>query len=227
MNSTIFSLLNEHVAFLAANSRPSVLFDEIEETEPLCLPQVHPERALVSSEWYAKSSDTPKKSQLSAAIFLLMFFVPSEPGPSPLMVMKEKCFIDDKFEYEIINGYEFDRVENNKIILKPIKTEYPKTYKECCDILSIGTMDNDAQGYKGDLIIRFQELIIARDAYWKIAGEWMGLGKSWEPQEGVIYCYMSGAPSYIRNIFPFPFEEMRDAFYENFKSEIEQCKELL
>ena len=38
-------------------------------------------------------------------------------------------------------------------------------------------MDNDAQGYKADLIIRFQELIIARDAYWKIAGEQMGLGK--------------------------------------------------
>ena len=73
---------------------------------------------------------------------------------------------------------------------------------------------------------QLNKLLICRDAYWKIAGEEMGLGKPWEPQEGVIYCYMPNAPHYIRSIFPFPTEEMRDAFYENFKSKIEICKEL-
>ena len=29
------------------------------------------------------------------------------------------------------------------------------------------------------------------------------------------------------SVFVFPTEEMRDAFYENFKSDIEICKELL
>ena len=34
--------------------------------------------------------------------------------------------------------------------------------------------------------------------------------------------------TYNRNaILAFPTEEMRDAFYENFKDLIEQCKELL
>ena len=145
-----------------------------------------------------------------------------------------------RFGYKIPKGYEFDCIKNNEIILKPKQPEYPKNYKECCDVLGINTMDNDAQGYKGGLIICFQELIIARDAYWKIAGEKMGLGKPWEPDfdnenedkygifrsRNIIYkdtTCINPAPTWLI----FPTEEMRDAFYENFKSLIEECKELL
>lgn len=113
--------------------------------------------------------------------------------------------------------------------------QYPKTYKECCDVLGIGTMDNDAEGYKADLIIRFQELFIARDAYWKIAGEQMGLGKPWKPdwnngdQEryGIIKLYDNGYQHAESTSFTFPTKEMCDAFYENFKDLIEKCKEFL
>ena len=152
--------------------------------------------------------------------------------------LKGEDYSGKRFGYKIPDGYEFDSVYNGNIILKPIKPQYPKTYKECCDVLSLNTMDNDAQGYKADLIIRFQELIIARDAYWKIAGEQMGLGKPWEPdwnnenefkyclyyfKNRIIYDY-----SFINPIIlVFPTEEMRDVFCDNFKKEIEQCKELL
>ena len=152
--------------------------------------------------------------------------------------LKGEDYSGKRFGYKIPDGYEFDTVYNGNIILKPIKPQYPKTYKECCDVLSLNTMDNDAQGYKADLIIRFQELIIARDAYWKIAGEQMGLGKPWEPdwnnenefkyslyyfKNRIIYDY-----SFINPIIlVFPTEEMRDVFCDNFKKEIEQCKELL
>lgn len=34
--------------------------------------------------------------------------------------------------YEIPAGYEFDTVIDNKVVLKPIKPQYPKTYEECC-----------------------------------------------------------------------------------------------
>lgn len=56
-------------------------------------------------------------------------------------------------------------------------------------------MDNDAQGYEADLIIRFQELLIARNAYWKIIGDEMGLDKPWEPdfkdnQDKYFICYL-------------------------------------
>ena len=105
-------------------------------------------------------------------------------------------------------------------------------------MLCIGTMDNDAQGYKADLIIRFQELIIARNAYWKIAGEELGLDKPCEPdwtdssqQKFTIFYYQDEASlskgSNINRFLSFPTEEMRDIFYENFKNLIENCKELL
>lgn len=117
------------------------------------------------------------------------------------------------------------------------KPQYPKTYKECCDVLGLNTMDNDAQGYEGDLIIRFQELLIARNAYWKIAGEQMGLGKSWEPNwkddsDKYFICYLKDElwMSNIRDcnrFLVFPTKEMRDTFCENFKNLIENCKKLL
>lgn len=144
-----------------------------------------------------------------------------------------------RFGYKIPQGYEFDCIQNNEIIIKPIKPQYPKTYKECCDVLGLNTMDNDAQGYEADLIIRFQELLIARGAYWKIAGEKMGLEKPWEPDwkkqdKKYIISVFEDAVIYFENetynhntILAFPTEEMRDAFYENFKNLIETCKELL
>lgn len=117
------------------------------------------------------------------------------------------------------------------------KPKYPKTYKECCDVLGLNTMDNDAQGYKGDLIIRFQELLICRDAYWKIAGEEMGFGKPWiydiskeEFSYAISYSYGGIQKNEIRYknaILIFPTKEMRDTFYENFKDLVEECKEFL
>lgn len=117
------------------------------------------------------------------------------------------------------------------------KPVYPKTYKECCDVLGIDTIDNDAKGYKHFLVIQFQELLIARDAYWRIAGEQMGLGKPWKPDWnwreykfciGIIYDEIEKFHAGSQNrMLSFPTEEMRDAFYENFKDLIESCKELL
>ena len=137
-------------------------------------------------------------------------------------------------------GYEF-RDENGKVIeakmivLEKKKPKYPKSYKECCEVLGLDTMGNDASGYKHELIIRFQELLIARDAYWKLAGDW-------KPEFGgePYYCIkvanykvdakagFNGLTNCTRNtILAFPTEETRDAFYETFKVLIEECKELL
>jgi hypothetical protein len=64
----------------------------------------------------------------------------------------------------------------------------------------------------------------------------MGLGKPWEPDwegEGwyVIINHrgdiVTDVQWHANAILAFPTEEMRDAFYENFKEEIEFVKELL
>ncbi len=140
---------------------------------------------------------------------------------------------DNEIELHL-GDYEIE-VRDGKTYAVKKKSKYPKTYKECCDVLGLNTMDNDAQGYKADLIIRFQELIIARNAYWKIAGEELGLDKPWEPdwkdssqQKFTIFYYqdevsLSKGPN-VNRFLSFPTEEMRDIFYENFKNLIENCK---
>ena len=66
----------------------------------------------------------------------------------------------------------------------------------------------------------------------------MGLGKPWKPDwsdedktKWVIFNLQNkiklATREVVNAILAFPTEEMRDAFYENFKSEIEFCKELL
>ena len=161
----------------------------------------------------------------------------------PQVIKLDEIHKNERFEITRNEEYEFKDENGNvinatKIVLEKKKKEYPKTYEECCKVLGF---ENTEMVFEDDyrdinppkeqwkrlgLMNQLNKLLICRDAYWKIAGEEMGLGKPWEPQEGVIYCYMPNAPHYIRSIFPFPTEEMRDAFYENFKSKIEICKEL-
>ena len=136
-----------------------------------------------------------------------------------------------------------DVAERIRKFLTP-KPKYPTTYKECFNICFgnkhhiIQVVGLDGLGNNKELFESFIKLKICRDTYWKIAGEEMGLGKSWEPdwmnyndfkfvigvfENEIIKCYNTIA----QYVLAFPTEEMRDAFYENFKDLIEQCKELL
>ena len=122
---------------------------------------------------------------------------------------------------------------------KPI---YPKTYDECCkNVLRMvhWGMTVDVPMHYSPLIINFTKLIICRDAYWKIAGEVMGLDKPWTPKyetlvDNTFFTIQTfngeinkSGTSHRNSILAFPTEEMRDVFYENFKDLIEECKELL
>lgn len=146
----------------------------------------------------------------------------------------------DKVRIRLGNNFEI-KIEDNVTYIVKKQPEYPKTYEECCKVLFPNTIELgkvSAHGYKGELLTKFGELLICRDAYWKIAGEQMGLGKPWEPdwlnkeqdkyvlytQNNVIcsHCFRLG-----HFVLAFPTEEMRDVFYENFKDLIEKCKELL
>ena len=160
-------------------------------------------------------------------------------------------------EIKLPDGYIFKDENGNiinatKIVLEKKEKMYPNTYKECCEILGVDP-DNflaitscyegevETTDYELGLLSKFASLWglrIRRDAYWKLAGEEMGLGKPWEPDwedESLKYVilYNNGKIrvdtwNYIANrILSFPTEEMRDAFYENFKELIERCKELL
>ena len=120
------------------------------------------------------------------------------------------------------------------------KPKYPTTYDECYDEVNTELhfiyVDKDER----DLYESFIQLIRCRNAYWKIAGEEMGLGKPWDSTYGcgewgywIGYninenkIYLQDSRILVNHTLVFPTEEMRDAFYENFKDLIEKCKELL
>lgn len=163
-------------------------------------------------------------------------------------------------EIKLPEGYIFkdenDNVINTtKIILEKKKKEYPKTYEECCEILDVCSgetlqygdlsISTDYEFNLYEFLENFRKLLICRDAYWKIAGEEMGLGNPWKPDwenseekrysivniEGDINLPETALTEWIlkvtNKILVFPIIEMRDAFYDNFKKEIEICKELL
>ena len=82
----------------------------------------------------------------------------------------------------------------------------PTTYEECCDVLGIkGYQPFDIKGYKKDLVASFQNLLIYRDAWWKVLG--------WKPdpedenEDGLILI--------------FPTDQIKERFYENFGDLIE------
>lgn len=155
-----------------------------------------------------------------------------------------------EIKIDIPKGYEFDRISNDKqqVVFTKIQLDYPKTYEECCKVVNASPYVklvynvSDGQKYSYDvdnlqIYENIRRLKICRDAYWKLAGEQMGLGKLWEPdwntKELKYIIYYENDKLWFndeisRNTFlAFPSEEMRDVFYENFKVFIENCKELL
>lgn len=85
-------------------------------------------------------------------------------------------------------------------------TLLPTTYEECCEVLGIkGYQPFDVRGYKNDLVATFQNLLICRNAWWKVLG--------WKPdpgdenEEGLILI--------------FPTDRIKERFYENFRDLIE------
>lgn len=146
--------------------------------------------------------------------------------------------VNDELEYKIPDGYEITEVSKDTVFIKPIKSKYPTTYAECCEIIhSDPNFYIDTHLYSGTLETLYK-LLICRTAYRKIAGEEMGLDKPWEPDwtnlDQLKYCIWVDIGEFItminvrgQHILAFPTEEMRDTFYENFKELIESCKELL
>ena len=148
-----------------------------------------------------------------------------ESKPNVLQQLKEYF---DNTPREVIEKewHEYDKY--NKIgptvneyleyVNKSRQSEYPKTYVECCNVLEIKYVSY-CIGYQEDLLDNFQQLIVCRDAYWKIAG--------WNPKVKSDVFYMNTLPSYLRDLFPMPTEEMRDTFFNNFKELFESCKAFL
>ena len=153
-------------------------------------------------------------------------------------ILHSEDYANHTFGYKIPSEYEFIGVKNNEIRIRKKKFNYPCSYLGCCDVLGIkDIITQGCGGYKSDLFTTLQKLLICRDAYWKIAGEEMGLGKPWKPtlhhkETHYAISNVGGKIKYERYgeynaIFVFPTAVMRDTFHVNFGNLIEKCKELL
>ena len=161
-----------------------------------------------------------------------------EPDAVISGIYLNSCDYADEVELNL-GDYEIE-VRGGRTFAVKKKSKYPDNYEECVRIAkNIHGYDIhiDTPAY-GELMESFVKLLICRDAYWKIAGEEMGLDKPWNPDwkntKNVKYAMTLYddiiTKMYLRNenvILAFPTEEMRDAFYKNFKDLIESCKELL
>lgn len=163
----------------------------------------------------------------------------------------------DKYELDLQGKFEVV-LREGKYYVERIKPQYPKDYEGCCKVLGIRsdwhlTLELDTPATHDlsvtkefDYVAKLEslrKLLICRDAYWKLAGEQMGLANPWEPdyseedyEQGCpikYVIYYTGThirkerkctPSYVLS---FPTKEMLVSFYENFKDLINDCKELL
>ena len=131
-----------------------------------------------------------------------------------------------------LEGYDFyddkgNIIDTKEITMKKKKPKYPNTFVECAKTLDC-SCSAYIDGYKCELLENLQELLICRDAYWKLSGNWKP-----DIMYGDLYCigYDGNVITWKMQggcrLLVFPTEEMRDAFYENFKELIEECKELL
>ena len=194
--------------------------------------------------WYSADELQPYKEETMEE---------KEPEPKAPILSNRYDYAEGKCGYVIPDGYEFDYIKEGfqtEIILKPKKPTYPKTYEECCNVLmgktdfqdfslvltKLSTNINEENSISPEppyitSINNLYKLLICRDAYWKIAGKELGLDKSWKPDwDNLSTTHESikinkGCFTYSSRVLVFPTPEMRNAFYENFKELIQECKE--
>lgn len=156
--------------------------------------------------------------------------------------MKQITDIAEKLiKIDIPKGYEFAGIDDDsqQVVFEKVGCQYPKTYEECRNIIvESGGCDAGPIVLSAEVlanVIAFCKLIVARNAYWKIAGDWKPDWKTDEDGYNTVKFCIKNFGGEIRRIdtsesntiLAFPTEEMRDAFYENFKELINECKELL
>lgn len=150
--------------------------------------------------------------------------------------------MDKIIKLDIPEGYEFCGIEfdSGKILMRKKPIEYPKTFEECCETLNIinSGMPCVMAFHLGHAIAKFAKLIIMRDAYWAVYAENMGLDKPWTPDwtntkenKYCIYCVaneLKRQPTLeLQHLLAFPTRAICDAFFKDFRTLIESCKEFL
>lgn len=132
----------------------------------------------------------------------------------------------------IPDGYEFDRVEGNEVILKKKEVVLPRTFEECNKGIGMSyfpLINWYVPNENEDAIRALGKLLICRNAWWKV----LGWNPDWSDDSDKYCIYNVGgevdvfALNLSSRILAFPNMETANEFYEVFKDLIEEAKELL
>ena len=151
-------------------------------------------------------------------------------------------------EMIIPQGWEIDKVDGNKIILKEDKKYLPKTWKECiAKIRDLECIDrnscidtatfsddvaskhiNDIPIGLGKPMLALCQLLVCREVYRQ------GWKPNWKDDNEIKYCIewvenciTKETHTLMATVLSFQSEEIRDKFLENFRDLIEEAKELI
>lgn len=102
------------------------------------------------------------------------------------------------------------------------------TCEECIKVLDVKHEDFlMIHTYRSEQLRALQQLLICRDAWWKVDNDWK---PDWKDGEAAKYCVTQiglDMRFYEACTFAFRTEEIRDKFLETFRELIESCKELI
>lgn len=197
---------------------------------------IYNDKLRFGSYWFIRSSDIIRKATADESELLkkLMDDYLNCTGK-----FAKKCEDNEikSAEYNL-NDYDY-KIEDNKLVINKKEPNYPKTFNECQEYKQkvASTLYKENEDIESKLKLQnFEKIIYCRNVYWKIAGEELGLNKSWHPSistDGNYAIYKFNDRITVNHVFPnskvleFPTEKMRDNFYNNFKELIEPCKEFL
>ena len=134
---------------------------------------------------------------------------------------------DKIITFEIPKGYKYRQRIFDKFVFERMN-DRPTDIKEALEILDLSMLMEG--NYRKGQLNTLQQLLIFRDAWWKIADDWK---PDWE-EDDIKYCLRFMNNSITKNhsevgsyVLAFPTAEMRDAFYDAFEELINEVKELL
>lgn len=134
---------------------------------------------------------------------------------------------DKIITFEIPKGYKYRQRIFDKFVFEKMN-DRPTDIREALEILDLSMLTEG--NYRKGQLNTLQQLLIFRDAWWKMADDWK---PDWaDCKDKFCITIFKNKPifddsQYISRVLAFPAEEMRDAFYDNFKELIDKCKELL
>lgn len=133
---------------------------------------------------------------------------------------------DKIITFDIPKGYKLRQRIFDKFVFERMN-DRTTDIREALEILDLPMLEGN---YRRGQLYALQQLLIFRDAWWKMADDWK---PDWE-EYSIKYCICfrdniltKNRSEVVSYVLAFPTEEMRDAFYENFKDLINECKELL